>query len=82
MKDSGKKQTLCNWNARVTKPTFQEDFIKLQINEKENTVWKSFANNIPKAVFSSALKACLNGLNTPDNLKRWGIRKTNKYELC
>ena len=45
-------------------------------------LWKSFANNIPKGVLSFALKASSNGLNTPDNLKRWGIRKTNKCDLC
>ena len=33
-------------------------------------------------MLSFALKACSNGLNTPDNLKRWGIRKTDKCELC
>ena len=82
MKDSVKKQTLCEWNTRVKKLSFQGDFIKLQINEKESTLWKSFANNIPKGVLSFTLKACSNGLNTPDNLKHWGIRKINKCELC
>ena len=45
-------------------------------------MWKSFINNMPKGVLSFALKACSNGLNTPDNLVRWGIRKTNKCSLC
>ena len=82
MKDELKKQTICDWNTRVRKLTFQGDFTKLQIDEKENVFWKSFANNIPKGVLSFTLKACSNGLNTPDNLKRWGIRKINKCELC
>ena len=37
--------------------------------------------NIPKGVLSFALKACSNGLNTPDNLKRWGIKKSDKRNL-
>ena len=82
MRDELKKQTICDWNTRVRKLTFQGDFTKLQIDEKENVFWKSFANNIPKGVLSFTLKACSNGLNTPDNLKRWGIRKINKCELC
>ena len=35
-----------------------------------------------KRVLSFALKESTNGLNTPDNLVRWGIRKFNKCELC
>jgi hypothetical protein len=66
----------------VKKLTFQGDFVKLLIDEEENATWKSFSNNIPKGVLSFTLKACSNGLNTPDNLKRWGIRKTNKCVLC
>ena len=82
MREEVKKQTICDWNTKVKKLTFQGDFTKLQIDEKENVLWKSFATNIPKGVLSFTLKACSNGLNTPDNLKRWGIRKTNKCNLC
>ena len=28
------------------------------------------------------MKASVNGLNTPDNLKRWGIRKLDKCDIC
>ena len=35
MKDELKKQTICDWNTRVRKLTFQGDFTKLQIDEKE-----------------------------------------------
>ena len=35
-----------------------------------------------KGVLSFALKSTVNGLNTPSNLKRWGIKKTNKCLLC
>ena len=77
-----KRETTNNWNTRVQKLTFQGDFIKLLIDEQENVTWKSISNNIPKGVLSFALKACSNGLNTPDNLKRWGIRKTDKCKLC
>ena len=82
MKDSLKKETIQVWNTKVKKLTFQGDFVKLLIDEEENATWKSFSNNIPKGVLSFTLKACSNGLNTPDNLKRWGIRKTNKCVLC
>ena len=82
MKDSVMKQTIQDWNTKVKKLTFQGDFVKLLIDEEENATWKSFSNNIPKGVLSFTLKACSNGLNTPDNLKRWGIRKTNKCVLC
>ena len=82
MQGSVKCQTIHNWNTRVQKLTFQGDFIKLLIDEKENVTWRSISNNIPKGVLSFALKACSNGLNTPDNLKRWGIRKTDKCDLC
>ena len=82
MQGSVKNETINNWNTRVKKLTFQGDFIKLLIDEKESVTWQSISNNIPKGVLSFALKACSNGLNTPDNLKRWGIRKTDKCELC
>ena len=48
MRDEVKKQTICDWNSKVKKLTFQGDFIKLQIDEKENVLWKSFVTNIPK----------------------------------
>ena len=40
------------------------------------------SNNIAKGVLSFAIKSSINGLNSQDNLKRWGIRKTDKCELC
>ena len=52
------------------------------IEEKSNVTWKSISNNIPKGVLSFALKASVNGLNTPDNLKRWGARKLDKCTIC
>ena len=52
------------------------------IEEEANVTWKSIANNIPKGVLSFALKASVNGLNTPDNLKRWGARKLDKCTIC
>ena len=36
MRDELKKQTICDWDTRVRKLTFQGDFIKLQTYEKEN----------------------------------------------
>ena len=62
--------------------TFQGDFGQLLIEEKTNVTWKSYSNNIPKGILSFAIKSSVNGLNTPDNLKRWGIRKMNKCDLC
>ena len=72
-----KEETLTLWNNKVQKLTLQGDFAKLLIEEEENITWKSITNNIPKGVLSFALKATVNGLPTPDNLKRWGIRGTN-----
>ena len=60
----------------------QGDFVKLLIEEEENVSWKSIVNNIPKGVLSFALKATVNGLPTPDNLKRWEARKLDKCTLC
>ena len=70
------------WNNKVSKLTIQGDFVGLLIEEQTNVTWKSISNNIPKGVLSFALKACTNGLNTPDNLKRWGQRKFNKCDFC
>ena len=78
-----KKKTWENGIKKIKKNlTFQEDFVKLVIEEEDDVTWKSIINNIPKCVLSFALKAETNGVNTPDNLKRCGIRKTNKFELC
>ena len=82
MKKSVKLNTIQYWNTKVGKLTFQGDFLKLLIEEKENATWQGVIQNVPKGVLSFALKACSNGLNTPDNLKHWGIRKTNKCDLC
>ena len=79
---SVKEETLLNWNNKVKKLTFQGDFINLFIEEESNITWKSICHNIPKGVLSFALKASVNGLNTPDNLKRWGIRKLDKCDIC
>ena len=82
MLKSIKEETLKYWNERVRKLTFQGDFIQLLIEEKENITWKSVINNIPRGILSFAMKSSVNGLNTPDNLKRWGIRQTNKCDQC
>ena len=82
MTKSVKEETLLNWNNKVKKLTFQGDFINLLIEEESNITWKSICHNIPKGVLSFALKASVNGLNTPDNLKRWGIRKLDKCDIC
>ena len=82
MKSNVAAETMETWNNKVQKLTVQGNFVGLLIEEKENVTWKSISSNIPKGVLSFALKACTNGLNTPDNLKRWGIRKFNKCDLC
>ena len=82
MYKSVREETLTYWNERVQKLAFQGDFIQLLVEEKENITWKSIINNIPRGVLSFAMKSTVNGLNTPDNLKRWGIRKTNKCDQC
>ena len=82
MKNSVKQETIQYWNTRIQKLTFQGDFVKLLIEERQNATWQILIHNVPKGVLSFAIKACSNGLNTPDNLKRWGIRKTNKCDLC
>ena len=79
---SVKEETLALWNSKVKKLTLQGDFINLLIEEQSNVTWKSISNNIPKGVLSFVLKASVNGLNTPDNLKRWGIKKLDKCILC
>ena len=79
---SVKEETLSLWNNKIKKLTLQGDFINLLIEEQSNVTWKSIANNIPRGVLSFALKASVNGLNTPDNLKRWGIKKLNKCVIC
>jgi hypothetical protein len=82
MRQSVNDESLKYWNNKVKQLTFQGDFINLVIEEQQNVTWKSIANNVPKGVLSFALKSSVNGLNTPDNLKRWKIRQTNKCELC
>ena len=82
MKNSIKKETLNIWNNKVKKLTFQGKFVELIIEENENIAWKSIINNTPKGILSFAMKSCVNGLNTPDNLKRWGKRKLDKCEIC
>ena len=80
IKDSVKKQTLQVWNTKVQKLIFQCDFIKLPIDEKDIATCKSFINNTQKGGLSFILKACSNGLDTPDNLMRWGTHVTyNTY---
>ena len=82
MKKSIQSENLSKWNNKVKLLTFQGDFIKLQIEEEEDVAWKSVVNNVPKSILSFALKASINGLNTPDNLLRWGKTKSNKCDLC
>ena len=77
-----KEETLALWNSKIKKLTLQGNFVNLLIEEQSNVTWKSIANNIPKGVLSFALKASVNGLNTPDNLKRWGMKKLDKCVIC
>ena len=46
-----------------------------------NQMWHGKAYQI-WGVLSIALKVSVNGLNTPDNLKRWGKSKLDKCKLC
>ena len=82
MRKSVVHETLHKWNNKVKNLTLQGDFVKLVFEYGKYVIWKIISNNIPKGVLSFALKAATNGLNTHDNLKRWGIRKTNKCDLC
>ena len=61
---------------------FQGDFGQLLIEGKTNVTLKIYSNNNQKGVPSFAIKSSVNCLNTPDNLKRWGISKMNKCDLC
>ena len=70
MKNSVKKETLENWNSKVKKLTFQGNFLELVIEERENITWQSIIKNVPNCNLSFIVKACVNGLNAPDNLKR------------
>ena len=82
MTNSVREETITLWNNKVKKLTLQGDFINLLIEEQSNVTWKSIVNNIPKGVLSFTLKASVNGLNTPDNLKRWGAKKLDKCTIC
>ena len=77
-----REETLTLWNDKVKKLTLQGDFINLLIEEETNVTWQSICKNIPKGVLAFALKATVNGLNTPDNLKRWGAKKMDKCNIC
>ena len=82
MKSAVQSETLKHWNEVVKKLTFQGNFIALLIEEQSDITWKGISNCIPKGVLSFALKASVNGLNTPDNLKRWGKSTIDKCKLC
>ena len=82
MRKSVEHETLHKWNNKVKNLTLYADFVKLVFEERKYVPWKSISNNIPKGVLSFALKAATNYFNTPFNLKGWGIRKTNKCDLC
>ena len=79
---SVKEETLTLWNNKVKKLPLQGDFINLLIEEETNVTWQSISKNIPKGVLAFALKASVKGLNTPDNLKRWGAQKFDKCQIC
>ena len=76
------EKTKATWNNKVNKLLIQGDFASLLIEEEANITWKSFINNTPRGVLSFALKASVNGLPTPDNLKRWGVKKMDKCVIC
>ena len=82
MLKSVQNDSLDYWNKRIKMLTFLGDFGQLLLEEKTNVTWKSYSNNIPKGILSFAIKSSVNGLNTPDNLKRWGNRKMNICDLC
>ena len=77
-----KEETLKLWNNKVKKLTLQGNFISLLIEEETNITWQSISKNIPRGVLSFAIKASVNGLNTPDNLKRWGEKKMDNCQIC
>ena len=82
VKKTIQEETTTIWNNKVKKLTFQGEFASLLIEEETNVTWKSMINNTPKGVMSFAIKASVNGLPTPDNLKRWGAKKLDKCQLC
>ena len=82
IRKSIQEETTVAWNNKVKQLTIQGEFAKFLIEEESNVTWKSIINNIPKRVLSFALKASVNGLPTPDNLKRWGAKKLDKCQIC
>jgi hypothetical protein len=60
----------------------QGDFTKLLIEHNESVTWQSVIRNMPRNVLSFATRLTTNSLATPDNLKRWGKRKTGTCPLC
>ena len=81
-KDTLKEESLKLWNEKVGKLVMQGDFINLLAEEKENVTWQSMLYNLPKGILPFALKATTNTLNTPDNLRRWGLKKLANCSLC
>ena len=81
-KDILKEESIKLWNEKVQKLVMQGDFVNLVAEEKDNVTWKSFVHNLPKGLLPFALKASTNTLNTPDNLRRWGIKKLANCSLC
>lgn len=66
----------------MEKLKMQGEFLKL-LKEEENCItWQSFIHQVPKGVMGFALRAVSNSLNTPDNLKRWGVKKSANCSLC
>ena len=51
MNNSVTQKTIQYWNTKVKKLTFQGDFGKLLIEEKQNTIWQSVIHNVSKGVF-------------------------------
>ena len=52
------------------------------MEEGDSITWKSYMWDIPQGVLKFALNAGVNTLPSPDNLKRWGKRVSDRCSFC
>ena len=83
IKKTLKEETLEHWKNKVGKLVHQGDLVaSILQEEQEDITWKSIIFNVPKNIMAFALRAASNSLASPDNLKRWGISRLGRCNLC
>ena len=78
MRSKAKESNITQLNTLIK----QGEFLKFSIEEKQDSVWKSFKWNLKSGTAKSLINSTIHTLPTQNNLKLWNKASSDKCHLC